>query len=101
MTLRPVSMDFNYGSSFWANARPFGLRTLLLDPSSGDPTLYKRRTWWKRVRAVVEPIQQKWRGRPHDFPNYAAGSWGPAAADEMWARRSMSGGSPDARSAGA
>ena len=36
--------------------------------------------------AVVEPIMQVWGERKFDFPNYAAGTWGPKAADEMLAR---------------
>ena len=36
--------------------------------------------------AVVEPIRNAWDGARFDFPNYPAGSWGPAAADEMLAR---------------
>jgi glucose-6-phosphate 1-dehydrogenase len=37
--------------------------------------------------SVVEPIQNVWRETKFDFPNYAAGTWGPAAADEMLAQR--------------
>jgi glucose-6-phosphate 1-dehydrogenase len=37
--------------------------------------------------AVVEPIQNVWREESVDFPNYAAGTWGPDAADAMLARR--------------
>jgi glucose-6-phosphate 1-dehydrogenase len=36
--------------------------------------------------AVVEPIMQVWGERKFDFPNYAAGTWGPKAADDMLAR---------------
>jgi glucose-6-phosphate 1-dehydrogenase len=36
---------------------------------------------------VVEPIQNVWRETKFAFPNYAAGTWGPAAADEMLAQR--------------
>jgi glucose-6-phosphate 1-dehydrogenase len=32
---------------------------------------------------VVEPIQQFWNGTKFDYPNYEAGSWGPAEADKM------------------
>jgi len=86
MTLRPVSMDFNYGSSFGERS-PSAYETLLLDAIIGDPTLYTRQDMVEASWEVVEPIQHEWRSRPHDFPNYAAGSWGPAAADEMLARR--------------
>jgi len=86
MTLRPVSMDFNYGSSFGERS-PSAYETLLLDAIIGDPTLYTRQDMVEASWSVVEPIQNTWRATKFDFPNYAAGSWGPAAADEMLARR--------------
>ena len=86
MTLRPVSMDFNYGSSFGERS-PSAYETLLLDAIIGDPTLYTRQDMVEASWSVVEPIQNTWRETKFDFPNYPAGSWGPAAADEMLARR--------------
>jgi glucose-6-phosphate 1-dehydrogenase len=86
MTLRPVSMDFNYGSSFGERS-PSAYETLLLDAIIGDPTLYTRQDMVEASWAVVEPIQKVWRKTKFEFPNYPAGSWGPAASDEMLARR--------------
>jgi glucose-6-phosphate 1-dehydrogenase len=86
MNLRPVSMDFNYGSSFGERS-PSAYETLLLDAIIGDATLYTRQDMVEASWAVVEPIQNEWRSTKLDFPNYPAGSWGPAAADEMLARR--------------
>jgi glucose-6-phosphate 1-dehydrogenase len=85
MRLRPVSMDFNYGSSFGERS-PSAYETLLLDAIIGDPTLYTRQDMVEASWSVVEPIQNAWRQTRFDFPNYAAGTWGPAAADEMLAR---------------
>jgi glucose-6-phosphate 1-dehydrogenase len=84
--LRPVSMDFNYGSSFGERS-PSAYETLLLDAIAGEATLYTRQDMVEASWAVVEPIQNVWRETAFDFPNYAAGTWGPAAADEMLARR--------------
>jgi glucose-6-phosphate 1-dehydrogenase len=86
MQLRPVSMDFNYGSSFGERS-PSAYETLLLDAMIGDATLYTRQDMVEASWAVVEPIQKVWRDTHFDFPNYPAGTWGPAAADEMLARR--------------
>src|SRR5438876_2528186 len=86
MKLRPVSMDFNYGSSFGERS-PSAYETLLLDALLGDTTLYTRQDMVEASWAVVEPIRNVWRATKFDFPNYAAGTWGPAAADEMLARR--------------
>jgi glucose-6-phosphate 1-dehydrogenase len=86
MTLRPVSMDFSYGSSFGERS-PSAYETLLVDALIGDATLYTRQDMVEASWAVVEPIQEVWGETRFDFPNYAAGSWGPAAADEMLGRR--------------
>jgi glucose-6-phosphate 1-dehydrogenase len=85
MTLRPVSMDFNYGSSFGERS-PSAYETLLLDAIIGDATLYTRQDMVEASWAAVAPIQEVWGNTKFDFPNYAAGSWGPAASDEMLAR---------------
>jgi len=85
MTLRPVSMDFNYGSSFGERS-PSAYETLLLDAISGDATLYTRQDMVEASWSAVQPILDYWATRKFAFPNYEAGSWGPAAADEMLAR---------------
>jgi glucose-6-phosphate 1-dehydrogenase len=86
MTLRPVSMDFNYGSSFGERS-PSAYETLLLDAIIGDATLYTRQDMVEASWSVVQPILDYWSTQKFPFPNYAAGTWGPAAADEMLARR--------------
>ena len=60
MTLRPVSMDFNYGSSFGERS-PSAYETLLLDAIIGDATLYTRQDMVEASWSVVEPIQNVWR----------------------------------------
>jgi glucose-6-phosphate 1-dehydrogenase len=86
MTLRPVSMDFNYGSSFGERS-PSAYETLLLDALIGDATLYTRQDMVEASWAVVEPIQNVWRNTKWNFPNYPAGTWGPSESDAMLARR--------------
>jgi glucose-6-phosphate 1-dehydrogenase len=52
----------------------------------GDATLYTRQDMVEASWAAVQPILD-WRSRhPQGLPNYEAGSWGPAAADEMLVR---------------
>ncbi|MCU1261957.1 MAG: glucose-6-phosphate 1-dehydrogenase [Bryobacterales bacterium] len=89
MMLRPVSMDFNYGSSFGERS-PSAYETLLLDAIVGDATLYTRQDMVEASWAAVEPIQQVWAEHKFEFPNYPAGTWGPAASEEMLARRGHS-----------
>src|SRR5262249_11331227 len=52
MQLRPVSMDFNYGSSFGERS-PSAYETLLLDAIQGDATLYTRQDMVEASWAVV------------------------------------------------
>ena len=86
MQLRPVSMDFSYGASFGAR-QPEAYETLLLDAMRGDSTLYIREDAVEASWAVVEPVLEVWSGQKCAFPNYAAGAWGPEAADAMLAQR--------------
>jgi glucose-6-phosphate 1-dehydrogenase len=87
MKLRPVSMDFNYGTSFGIRT-PTAYETLLLDAMIGDATLYTRRDMVEASWEAVQPILDVWAERKDDpFPNYAAGTWGPAASEEMLGRR--------------
>jgi glucose-6-phosphate 1-dehydrogenase len=86
MMLRPVSMDFNYGSAFGERS-PSAYETLLLDAIIGDATLYTRQDMVEASWSAVQPILDFWGTRKFPFPNYAAGTWGPAASDAMLARR--------------
>ncbi|MGC2658556.1 MAG: glucose-6-phosphate dehydrogenase [Bryobacteraceae bacterium] len=86
MRVRPVSMDFNYGSSF-GERTPTAYETLLVDAMIGDPTLYTRQDMVEASWRAVQPILDEWSTHKFDFPNYAAGSWGPKAADEMLGRQ--------------
>src|SRR3989454_5774869 len=71
MKLRPVSMDFNYGSSFGERS-PTAYETLLLDAILGDATLYTRQDMVEASWRVVEPILAVWKNTTFQFPNYAA-----------------------------
>jgi len=84
--LGAVNMDFQYSDYF--GARPStGYETLLYDCMMGDPTLFQRADMVEAGWAVVQPILDVWKALPpRDFPNYAAGTWGPAQADELLRR---------------
>ncbi len=86
MRLRPVSMDFSYGSSFGTRT-PTAYETLLVDALSGDATLYTRQDMVEASWRAVQPILEVWENRRFDFPNYTAGTWGPKEADDMLARQ--------------
>ena len=86
MRVRPVSMDFNYGSSF-GERTPTAYETLLVDAMAGDPTLYTRQDMVEASWQIVQPVLDTWAKTKFTFPNYASGSWGPKASDEMLARQ--------------
>ncbi len=86
MRVRPVSMDFNYGSSFGERS-PTAYETLLIDAMAGDATLYTRQDMVDASWQIVQPILDVWANTKFDFPNYPSGTWGPKASDEMLARQ--------------
>jgi glucose-6-phosphate 1-dehydrogenase len=82
--LRPVTMDFCYEKTFGIEEPPSAYEWLLLDVMQGDQTLFARSDWIYRAWSIVDPINARWEAEPAtDLPNYAAGSWGPAAADAL------------------
>jgi glucose-6-phosphate 1-dehydrogenase len=86
LRVRPVNMDFRYGSAFGVEA-PSAYETLLLECMRGDATLFARGEWVEQAWAHIMPIIDTWRAvEPTNFPNYEAGSWGPEEADALLAR---------------
>jgi glucose-6-phosphate 1-dehydrogenase len=83
--MRSVNMDFLYASSFLAEA-PDAYERLLADCLVGDATLFTRADEVETAWSIIDPIEKRWAGSRTRFPNYDAGTWGPAAADEMIAR---------------
>jgi glucose-6-phosphate 1-dehydrogenase len=82
MRIRQVNMDFRYGSSFGVKP-PEAYERLLLDCMLGDSTLYARRDMVERGWEIVAPILEAWKEAATNFPNYAAGSWGPQESFEL------------------
>ena len=86
MNIRPVSMDFRYGSTFGPHLSS-AYERLLLDCMVGDPTLFDRIDSVELAWSLVQPFLDRWSstdGGP--IPTYASGSWGPAEADALLAR---------------
>jgi glucose-6-phosphate 1-dehydrogenase len=81
--LREVEMDFLYGTSFAAPS-PDAYETLLLDCMLGDSSLFTRSDEVEAAWTVFSEILAGWaKHAPPPFPNYAAGTWGPAAANDL------------------
>jgi glucose-6-phosphate 1-dehydrogenase len=78
-----VEMDFNYADYFGTTANT-GYEILLYDGIMGDQTLFQRADMVEAGWRVVDPILDVWRALPpRNFPNYAAGDWGPKEADDI------------------
>ena len=83
MVLQPVDMRFNYRESF-ATPSPEAYVTLLGDIIGNDPTLFMRADQVEAAWRLLMPVLDAWKSTPpRDFPNYAAGTWGPDAAQGL------------------
>jgi glucose-6-phosphate 1-dehydrogenase len=79
--IRPVEMDFRYGTSFGV-AAPDPYERLLLDAMLGDATLFTRHDEVETAWAFVDPITEGWaEAKVERLPTYEAGTWGPDEAD--------------------
>jgi glucose-6-phosphate 1-dehydrogenase len=84
MTLRPVTMDFRYGSTFGGSG-PEAYERLILDAMLGDPTLFARSDEVSAAWQFVTPMLEAWQGGGalRELPSYAAGTWGPQEAADL------------------
>jgi glucose-6-phosphate 1-dehydrogenase len=88
--LGTVDMAFDY-ADYFASQPATGYETLLFDCMSGDPTLFHRADMVEAGWEVVAPILQTIESSPGAMLHeYAAGSWGPAAADALLEREGRS-----------
>jgi glucose-6-phosphate 1-dehydrogenase len=86
LDVRSVTMDFTYGSAFNVDS-PDAYETLILDALQGDASLFTRADEVEEAWSIVDPFIDAWaNGPPPDFPNYDAGTWGPAEADALIGR---------------
>jgi glucose-6-phosphate 1-dehydrogenase len=84
--LGDVKMDFKYADYFGTEPST-GYERLLYDCMIGDATLFQRADMVEAGWSVVEPVLDVWKALPpRNFPNYAAGSWGPKEADDLMKR---------------
>lgn len=89
LRIRSVNMDFPYAHAFLVES-PDAYERLLLDALVGDHTLFTRADGVEAGWAFATPLLDAWRefGQPPE--PYAAGTWGPRAADELMAREGRS-----------
>jgi glucose-6-phosphate 1-dehydrogenase len=83
MRLGHVRMHFEY-SDYFGRTPETGYETLLYDCMIGDSTLFQRSDLVEVGWGIVMPILDVWSAlAPRSFPNYAANTWGPKAADDL------------------
>ncbi len=82
MIIRPVNMEFLYGTSFLSQS-PEAYERLIMDAMRGDPTLFTRNDEVEAQWEICDPIVSAWAATPGPLAQYQAGSHGPAEADEI------------------
>ena len=83
VTVRPATMDYDYGPSF-EKVTPEAYERLLLDVMVGDATLFMRRDSVEASWAWITPILERWHERDDRWlPEYPAGEAGPVEADRL------------------
>ncbi len=86
MKLKPAEMVFDYFEC--SSETPEAYETLLLDALDGDSTLFMRSDQVEEAWDVISNIQAAWEsGNSPKMDTYAAGSAGPAAADDLLKRQ--------------
>ncbi|HXP16571.1 MAG TPA: glucose-6-phosphate dehydrogenase [Terriglobales bacterium] len=86
MNLGAVNMKFEY-SDYFGSQPSTGYERLLHDCMIGDATLFQRADMVEAGWCVVSPVLDVWKALPpRNFPNYAAGTWGPKEADDLLQR---------------
>ncbi|HEX8857015.1 MAG TPA: glucose-6-phosphate dehydrogenase [Thermoleophilaceae bacterium] len=82
MRVRPVNMEFLYGTSFLSQS-PEAYERLILDTMRGDATLFARDDEVEAAWALIDPILKVWSQQPGPVPTYPAGSAGPPEAEQI------------------
>jgi glucose-6-phosphate 1-dehydrogenase len=86
MRIRPVNMEFRYGTAFMSES-PEAYERLILDAMRGDATLFTRNDEIEALWGIIDPILTTWHeNNSAPLPQYPAGSAGPEEADELLAR---------------
>ncbi len=82
MRIRPVNMEFLYGTSFMSQS-PEAYERLIMDAMRGDATLFTRNDEVEAQWRICDPVVARWEQEPGPLPQYEAGTAGPAEADSL------------------
>jgi glucose-6-phosphate 1-dehydrogenase len=84
MRIRPVNMEFLYGTSFLSQS-PEAYERLIMDAMRGDATLFTRNDEVEAQWRIIDPILESWEQDDTPLTEYAAGSPGPEEAERILA----------------
>ena len=86
--IQPVKMHFRYKTTFGSNT-PEAYDRLVLDAMIGDGTLFIRGDETEASWKLITPVHESWAALgSRGMESYAAGSWGPLAAERLlWKNR--------------
>ncbi len=85
LRIRPVNMEFRYGTSFMSES-PEAYERLILDAMRGDATLFTRNDEIEALWGIIDPILTAWHeDTSSPVPQYASGSAGPEEANLLLA----------------
>jgi glucose-6-phosphate 1-dehydrogenase len=84
MRIRPVNMEFLYGTSFLSQS-PEAYERLIMDAMRGDATLFTRNDEVEAQWRIIDPILESWEKGDEPLATYPAGSPGPQEADDILA----------------
>jgi glucose-6-phosphate 1-dehydrogenase len=83
MRIRPVNMEFRYGTAFMSES-PEAYERLILDAMRGDATLFTRNDEIEALWGIIDPILTAWaEDTESDIPQYEAGTPGPDEGDAL------------------
>lgn len=84
--LEPVELSFGYDTTFHSDT-PEAYERLILDAMNGDGTLFIRGDETETSWSLFTPVLEHWaERRAKGLETYAAGTWGPLAADKLLLR---------------
>jgi glucose-6-phosphate 1-dehydrogenase len=82
MRIRPVNMEFLYGTAFLSQS-PEAYERLILDAMRGDATLFTRDDEVEAQWRIIDPILESWQAGTPPIAEYPAGSAGPEEATTL------------------
>lgn len=76
MRIRPVNMEFQYGTAFMSQS-PEAYERLITDAMRGDAMLFTRGDEAEAQWQICDPVVAHWAENPGPLPQYESGSHGP------------------------